>query len=191
MKAILLSVKPQHLANILNGKKTIELRKSKLPLNVPVYLYCTKTIPYLYKGPYKTMHSLDRTNPFNYIWYLNNKKMNIDLQSGKVVAKCMFSEVKELKWGRWVGQEIFSYRGWNYEHDELLTKTCLTNEQLQNYGDNKKIYLHHISNLEIFDTPKELSEFNRRDGFIDMGVNCKYRPLTKAPQSWCYVEVEE
>lgn len=193
MKAILLSIKPQHLANILNGKKIIEVRKNVLPLNVPVYLYCTIGKPYLvnfgdYEHPYKA-------GGIELGFDLKNiEGHEATILNGKVVAKCVFSEVKELKWGRWVGQEIFSYRGWNYEHDELLTKTCLTNEQLQNYGDNKKIYLHHISNPEIFDTPKELGEFyvldkvetKRYDGF------CKvYKPITKAPKSWCYVEVEE
>ena len=48
MKAILMSIRPQHLANILNGKKTIELRK-RFPSDYRgwVYLYCTKGKPYL------------------------------------------------------------------------------------------------------------------------------------------------
>ena len=172
------------------AKRQFEIRKNVLPLNIPVYLYCTKGKPYLvnfgdYEHPYKA-------GGIELGFDLKNiEGHEATILNGKVVAKCVFSEVKELKWGRWVGQEIFSYRGWNYEHDELLTKTCLTNEQLQNYGDNKKIYLHHISNLEIFDTPKELGEFyvldkaetKRYDGL------CKvYKPITKAPQSWCYVE---
>ena len=43
-KAILLSVKPKHLENILNGKKIIELRKTSPDCGYPidVYLYCSK-----------------------------------------------------------------------------------------------------------------------------------------------------
>lgn len=43
MKAILMSIRPQHMAKILNGKKTIEIRK-KFPKDYVgwVYIYCTK-----------------------------------------------------------------------------------------------------------------------------------------------------
>ena len=48
MKAILMSIRPQHLVNILNGDKTIELRK-RFPKDYRgwIYLYCTKAKPYL------------------------------------------------------------------------------------------------------------------------------------------------
>ena len=48
MKAILMSIRPQHLVNILNGKKTIELRK-QFPSDYRgwVYCYCTLGKPYL------------------------------------------------------------------------------------------------------------------------------------------------
>ena len=43
MKAILLSIKPEWIAKILNGKKTVEVRK-KFPKDYVgwVYLYCSK-----------------------------------------------------------------------------------------------------------------------------------------------------
>ena len=33
MKAIAITIKPQHLVNILNGTKTLEIRKNKTPQN--------------------------------------------------------------------------------------------------------------------------------------------------------------
>ena len=43
MKAILMSIKPKYVAKILNGEKTIEIRK-KFPKDYVgwVYIYCTK-----------------------------------------------------------------------------------------------------------------------------------------------------
>lgn len=43
-KAILMAIKPQYLFKILNGEKTIEIRKTipNCELPIDVYLYCTK-----------------------------------------------------------------------------------------------------------------------------------------------------
>ena len=50
--------------------------------------------------------------------------------------------------------------------------TCLTDEDIKNYANGKKVYYWHISNLVIYDEPKDLSKYG----------------LTRPPQSWCYVE---
>ena len=44
MKSILISIKPKWVAKILNGEKTIEMRKTmpKSDLPIDVYIYCTK-----------------------------------------------------------------------------------------------------------------------------------------------------
>lgn len=87
--------------------------------------------------------------------------------------------------------------------DDLLTKSYLTTKELDNYlGYDKTGYAIHISDLEIFDKPKELSEFYKV-GFnkaLKESLNSKPYPLssvriekqyqlTKAPQNFCYVEV--
>ena len=55
-------------------------------------------------------------------------------------------------------------------------------------------YAWHIDNLEIFDKPKEISEFwnKRKRMFVNgkMLYDHKFH-LTRAPQSWCYVEKGE
>lgn len=48
----------------------------------------------------------------------------------------------------------------------------VSREKIYEYSNGKEVYGWHISNLKIYDTPKPLSEFG----------------LTRAPQSWCYVE---
>ena len=82
-------------------------------------------------------------------------------------------------------------------------KTCLTDAELLSYAKGGKVYFWHISDLVIYEKPRELSEFKRPcDGncqecqyalwqthtFISESkiVGCTQK--LKAPQSWCYVE---
>lgn len=171
-KALLLSIKPRYVADILNGRKTIEIRKTvpkcKLPINV--YIYCTK-----------------ETQLVKY----NNKYVSTDFfkglecppktYNGKVVAKFTLKKVEEIT---------------NRYCKGLLIDSCLLNHELNEYLDNSTGYAWHISNLEIFDKPRELSEFSARypKGDVDIGTNCKLhamRYLTKAPQSYMFIEAGE
>lgn len=90
---------------------------------------------------------------------------------------------------------------WNY-YD--LEKSCLTYDEISNYiGKNKQGYGWHISNLKIYDKPKELSEFWSADKCPYASTDgCTYKyycfragqtkrcgnTLKRPPQSWCYVE---
>lgn len=108
---------------------------------------------------------------------------------GKVVGEFVCDDIGEFK-----VFENGSVQYWNYHE---LGKTCLTYEELSNYiGKNKVGYGWNISDLKIYDKPKELSEFNHAcpdnvkackmcHHTID-GMRCN--PITRPPQSWCYVE---
>ena len=88
---------------------------------------------------------------------------------------------------------------------ETLRKSCLTYEEISNYLKGKKGYAWHISNLVVFDRPKELGEFKHYnkpscDGCpFQYSIECDYHrevecddiPLIKAPQSWQFIEVKE
>ena len=81
----------------------------------------------------------------------------------------------------------------------LGDKSCLTWEELRKYvgKDIKTFYGWYISELKIYDKPKELEWFRKCH-------KCKYGPLERCnrhefscdgtykivnpPQSWCYVE---
>ena len=52
--------------------------------------------------------------------------------------------------------------------------SCLSYNLITKYSSGKPLYYWHISNLKIYDKPKELSEFN----------------LKRPPQSWCYIKRE-
>lgn len=95
----------------------------------------------------------------------------------------------------------------NPEDCELFKNSCLSYAELKKYiGENFHdipFYGWHISDLKIYDKPKELSEFNKPFVFDDRPMkdwchnhceicdeeNCKYDlRIKRPPQSWCYVE---
>ena len=63
--------------------------------------------------------------------------------------------------------------------------SCLTTPQIEKYLDGKDGYAWHISKLEIYDTPKPLSEFT---GLRTKRDSMELYMLERPPQSWCYVE---
>ena len=149
MNEIMLSVRPKWCELIANGRKTIEVRKTKPKCNVPfkVYIYCTK----------------QRVNGEILLTY--DKKIegrnkgfrdegDIPL-AGKVI-------------GEFVCDEILDCR------DVRIDVTCLTVEEWLKYTEGHKglVYGWHISDLIIYDKPKDLSDFG----------------MKRQPQSWCYVE---
>lgn len=85
--------------------------------------------------------------------------------------------------------------------DDYVLQTCLWNGALWDYGHGTPLYGWHISNLKIYDTPKELIEFHTwkkckscsKSGYESTACiydeNCMIpAAIAKAPQNWCYVE---
>lgn len=77
--------------------------------------------------------------------------------------------------------------------------SCLSPKDFIAYGKGKTLYGWHISDIKIYDKPKELSEFkkiNRECWYADLGLakrdcsECKNEScyISRPPQSWCYVE---
>ena len=166
MKSVLLSMKPKYCELIASGKKTIEVRKTKPKLDTPfkVYIYETKA---LYKP-----------NGCNHLFK----------GEGKVIGEFVCDEIIEIL----PDNEI--YGTYDISDDEVIA-SCLVNGDLWNYGKGKTLYGFHISDLVIYDKPKELREFYvpvkdywetyDPSNYIN---GCWRKPLTRPPQSWCYVE---
>ena len=188
MKSILMSIQPKWVAKILNGEKTIEVRKRfKLDYRGWAYIYCTK----------------DKVFELCYPTNFNNELNIYDrVVNGKVVARFYCDNVEEidctgfyedLSFGK--GRDIESYNTNTLTEEELLDKSCLTEEEMHDYLDcGCQRRAIHISQLEIFDKPKELSEFYTKHypQFVNMVKNKTHyelTPLTKAPQSYCWIEV--
>jgi len=203
MKAILMSIKPKYVVKILNGEKTIEIRKTmpKCKFPIDVYIYCTKDKKLLFdreQGIYFVgIHnaSLDKhSNDTDIFMNTVYEKESCDNLTGKVVAKFTLNKVEEIKqyigvFWTWGGHPYYTD---NVSEEKLLNRSCLSATELENYLQGKNGYAWHIDNLVIFDKPKELSEFrtrhwNSKNPFERDNVY----ELTRAPQSWCYVEVHK
>lgn len=181
MRAILMSIKPQHVANILNGIKTLEIRKH-FPKDYVgwVYIYCTKGKTQLIKCQEKVWG-----------WYKLTKGALGSYFNGKVVARFWCDKVEEIE-----HRLLERHYTATLNDKELLTKSCLSHEEIHNYLRTNIGYAIHITNLEVFDKPKELSEFKSyKKNIVNTKINGMVfeteldNSLIKAPQSWCYVEI--
>ena len=124
--------------------------------------------------------------------------------------KCYIYETKGLYEG--AGGYLFNGRGkviGEFVCDEIVaaecgfycslnpTETLLDAFDLLDYADGKTVYGWHISDLVIYDKPKELSEFSRHDSSYDNAFGWAFEDraktvsITRPPQSWCYVESAE
>lgn len=96
------------------------------------------------------------------------------------------------------------YPAWDKAYlNDILKNSCLTYTDLHSYiGSGNSGYGWHISNLKVYGEPKELSElWGRKNCLAADTVECwncfaacreingrRYQPLSRPPQSWCYIE---
>ena len=202
-KSVLISIQPKWCELIANGKKTIEVRKTKPKLETPFkcYIYCTRQgRPLVYGSP---CPSYVEENLVQTYGYSKEKAEEIfGCWNGKVI-------------GEFVCDDLFTIGANAYGHEYIERVSCLSHKELENYqGEKTYIWGWHISDLKIYDKPKELSEFNKPCDFnydcflcdravydkkviTDISgkitkVNNKFIAcddvITRPPQSWCYVE---
>lgn len=214
-KAVMISIRPEWCEKICGGEKTIEVRKTRPKLETPFkcYIYCT-----VGRAGYDALWVLDAQTREKYSFlavsaYLENPK-GANKGDGKVIGEFVCDCVTPLynvcmdDWKRLAG-------GLHNIEKELVNQACLTEAKLHTYAGGKNCFAWHISELKIYDAPKELSEFSpmcmyknddkscqsrmiacsyqkydyNPDGSINL-VECG-RTLERPPQSWCYVEEVE
>lgn len=182
MKCVMLSIRPKWVEKIASGKKTIEVRKSA-PKEVPfkAYIYCTKDKPYLYGDmPIKEFY-LDNGG------YKGGECNGIKLCNGKVIGEFICDKIEDfycacvsylkennLGYGQFVDNGVYKVNGWHegivFERNDRYIETMLNNDDLKEMclsaqelfdyiGVGKHLYAWHISDLKIYDKPKESSEF--------------------------------
>lgn len=183
-KSILQSIKPQYCELIASGKKTIELRKTRPKLDAPfkVYIYCTKG-----ENLWKKGNSVFLDKRYNRLLQTFDHMLN-----GKVIGEYVCDVIYEYSVHKLFDKDDLDYIVPQFHY----AKMQLTQAELLKYGQYKDLYGYHISDLKIYDKPKELSEFQRACNHENCG-KCK-RPITeklsctaglnRPPQSWCYVE---
>lgn len=124
---------------------------------VKVLLYCTKKQPYLVKDDFPL-----ENKPIYYTQYKEDPRCCGLPLNGKIVAQCEV-ETEEISLSEYPYYDDCSIALLNTDtltNDELLDKSCLSDNELDDYLINQKGYALHISNLKIFDKPKELYDYN-------------------------------
>ena len=168
MKSVLLSIQPKWCELIASGEKTVEIRKTKPKIETPFKCYIYET-----KGKTDT--------PFM------DEDGHIDFHGrGQVIGEFICNMI--------VGVKCPSDYQAAYNRRQ---NTCVTDDEIMEYAKDKEVFYWHISDLVIYDTPKEISEFkkhNRTCYYDHLGYatpkckECKMCNLKRPPQSWCYVE---
>lgn len=183
MKALLISVNPKQAAKILNGEQTVIIKKTmpKCALPIDVYVYCTK---WLKEGILVKNSSL---RSIGFVKGNAPKKDNLERLShirtlnGKVVVKLRIREIDKIRHDPW-GESFFTEKD-DYRTN-VLPKACIGYDELKRYlyeneFSSGRCYAYHVSDLQIFDEPKELSDL-RYWGCLDK--------VKQAPRTFTYVE---
>ena len=180
MKSVMISIRADRCELFASGKKTIEVRKTRPKINTQYkcYIYCTKprmVLRFVFgKKDYEGWGEMrddekvfckipDDSSPFCSPPY-----------SEKVI-------------GEFVCDTFITDK--TYGHDALFNAAaCMSEAEATEYSSGRNLYGWHISDLKIYDTPKELSEFRNPCKPACIGIWNIGCPgvLARPPQSWCY-----
>ena len=190
MKAILMSIRPEWCDLIIRGQKTLEVRRTKpgnLKTPFKCYVYCTKSkskIGWLRIAPGKGWQRLD----------------------GSVIGEFTCDKIDKLVHvGTMMDINILTLDGWYKPADALLQSACLTEGTAKKYLQGRNGYGWHISDLKIYNQPKDIMCFHRAVEENELwckkceigkkkDVHCAFcygldgLRLRRPPESWCYVE---
>lgn len=215
MQGVLISIQPKWCEEIAHGKKTVEVRKTKPKLETPfkVYIYCTKPSKNFEWGLCGDKWGIGVTRKIN---YETAKRLGLEIMSGKVIGEFVCDRFTFL-------DAYYDINGNRHLCNTAFIKSCVPNGELFDYlygkhGEKHGGWAWHISDLVIYEKPRELSEFyvegdcdcmnckncawfDRGNGYnVEDDCNLAYKgielhksfkPITRPPQSWCYVEVQE
>ena len=210
MKAIMKSVSPRICEKVASGDCTMLVSKTAPKCGAPFkgYICATKAKKWFHSGIILTSNEL--------LWLSNGKiKMcdGFELWVDGKDYQCVNSKVigeficdKTIEWQHDKGHQYYveypddctSYFPYLKCHSEATGLKC---SEIEKLGKGKPLYGLHISDLKIYDKPKELREFfkpcptkEKGDCFDcdclvdnDYGGICTNN-LTRPPSNWCYVE---
>lgn len=234
MNSYIVSIRPEWVEQIASGKKTIEVRKTapkEVPFKA--YIYCTDKRPKDNCWQFKpNLYIEKKTRNLKWIDAAFNSVYGYEWAQQKVIGEFICDKVEKfycasvpykkennLGYGQFVDNGVYKVNGWHegvvFERNDRFIDTmlnnndlkemCLSAQELFDYiGIGKHLYGWHISDLKIYDKPKELSEFRPickfegKDLICNLCPNHKYdgglffectRKVSRPPQS--YMRVEE
>lgn len=199
-RAVLISIRPKWCEKIVDGTKTIEVRRTCPKLETPfiAYIYCTKNAKMqFWTGPRYSYVDDHSHNAFD------------RCGNGKVIGRFVCDKIYEVapRWKEYI--VLGENKGTT---NEIARASCLSFDDMKAYLGEANGYGWHISKLEIYDYPKKLGDFTavcryknddetcpsrkiacsfqrydyNHDGSINL-VKCG-NSVRRAPQSWQYVE---
>lgn len=218
MKQGIISIQPQWVVKIANGTKKGEVRTTapkewvaylegktkEKPQPTTWFIYCTKGNDRAWKED-------------NHYWNSVKVSSTANDLNGKIVGKFTLNRVERIctsytdtRWFyiRGIEEKVLSSadifnRGWelkrlcdcNFGVFDYYFEKKVDNTQYGRYRTYQVGYVWLIDNLEMFDTPKELSEFkSHKKTIVRTKINNEVfeteldNSLTKAPQSFMYIE---
>ncbi len=150
-KAVMKSVPPALCKLIISGECTMLLSKTKPKIDTPFkcYIYCSQN-----------QFMARKTNGDFWFAKRNSLIQPIDsIQfSGKVIGEFVCDYIDETYPIR-INHIKYMYLGDWVKNKANTKNTCLSLKELSDYGKGKPLYGLHISQLKIYDRPKELGEF--------------------------------
>lgn len=140
-KAVILSIQPHWCKSIVDGKKTLEVRKSKPKLSVPFtcYIYCTK------HSKSKFEDSIDEKSRGMIIGEFECDRINEEVLFNSFLYDSMTLSTDESLLSL---EEVKAYLG--VYHKEFAKKY--------------KFYSWHISNLHVYKKPIALQDVRTKGG---------------------------
>ena len=185
-KAVMISIRPKWCEKIASGEKTIEVRKTRPKLDTPFkcYIYCTKP-----KYEHEDFIRTDYPKPQFY-------------GVGKVIGEFTCDRIYKIDKD---STDFLFKAGGLSVYKQAAEEKCglcvaMTDDELHGYLGHCQGYGWHISDLLIYDQPRELTEFRRACPnswycescamYWENNGTCGKESLyiKRPPQSWCYVE---
>ena len=213
-KAVLISIRSGWCWKIAEGKKTVELRKSRPHIDTPFrcYIYCTRATPLL---AWKEMWTPDfkslRAEVCGVSGHGREKAEKLfELFNGRVIGTFVCDKIDRLTHaGTMESSEpaklCIETPDFQYESaDELLRAACMSEAITEGYLKGGDGYGWHISDLKIYNQPKDIMCFHRAVEENELwckkcaiggkkDIHCAFcygldgLRLRRPPQSWCYV----
>lgn len=188
MKAILMSIRPEWCEKIFNGEKTIEVRKTA-PTTI-IRLFEPPFTVYVYQTKHKGKSIVSEV-------------LNSVYGGGKVIGSFVCYKIEKIDFRAQCASTL-SER-WTF--NRIAKQACLLPSEMGRYLSGDNGYGWHVAKPKLFDKPKDITEFAIfgkcadeccEYDFCARGIaedrvtyTCFKRTfLTRPPQSWCYVEVE-
>ena len=173
----MLSIRPKWCEKIASGEKTIEVRKTRPKLETPFKCYIYETRGYVEKDGIR-------------VFRLGGRVI------GEFTCDRIYKIDKDSTGFLFKAGGLSVYKRAAEEKCDL--RVAMTDDELHGYLGHSQGYGWHISDLRIYYTPKELSEFKtlcRVDAdccacpyYNYTKMECDGRGIVRPPQSWCYVE---